>query len=265
MRAARQLVVLLVLGVLLTGCGSGGKVSSGPKPSGKTVKTAAGTATPYGSDARRVWVLTPRDGRFSSVVVYLHGWGATSPFEWHVHWFDHLLERGSAVLFPVYQLGTGDDTPPVTLPDARAGIQLGFRALDAHDVPVVAAGFSHGAALAFFYASRAGSWGVPRPAAVYSVFPVDPLGIDPAFGRAPLRDTRVVVLAGDRDTTVGRAGADAFWAWLRTSPARLRTYRIVRTTDELLADHEAPTFVDSAAVRATFWQPLDVLVEAARR
>ena len=46
--------------------------------------------------------------------------------------------------------------------------------------------------------------------------------------------------------------------------ASLLEYRVVRTTDELLADHEAPTYVDDPEVRATFWTPLDELVEAAR-
>ncbi len=49
----------------------------------------------------------------------------------------------------------------------------------------------------------------------------------------------------------------------RFLPALLE-YRVVRTTDDLLADHEAPTYVDDPEVRATFWPPLDELVDAAR-
>jgi hypothetical protein len=89
------------------------------------------------------------------VVVYLHGWGANLPFEWHQAWFEHLLARGSAVL--------------------------------------------------------------------------------------------------------------AFWSLLGAVPASEKEYRVIRTTDDLLADHEAPTAIHDPVVRRTFWGPLDRLVASARR
>jgi acetyl esterase/lipase len=197
------------------------------------------------------------------VVVYLHGWGANLPFEWHQAWFEHLLARGSAVLFPEYQDGV-DDAFVVAPYDLRAGLRLGFRALRGRDVPVVAAGFSVGASLAFVYAKRAELWSIPPPRAVYSVFPVDPVLIDPNLDVSGLHDTRIVLLVGDRDDVVGRSGGDAFWSMLSSVPPGEKEYRMIRTTDDLLADHEAPTYVDDPVVRRTFWDPLDRLVASAR-
>jgi dienelactone hydrolase len=153
----------------------------------------------------------------------------------------------------------------VTTPlDLRIGLELGFRALGRDDVPVVAAGFSVGGALAFVYAAQAREWAVPVPGAVYAIFPVDPVTIDPALDVAPPADTRVLLLVGEDDAVVGRSGADELWARVRALPASFREYRVIRTTDELLADHEAPTYVQSPVVRHTFWTPLDRLIEQVR-
>jgi dienelactone hydrolase len=250
------------VGVLFAGDAAENGLPS-PLASGPAIETAAGTATPYGRGAGQVWVLRPAGREIASVVVYLHGWGAVLPFEWHQAWLDHLLARGSAVLFPRYQPGSVDDPAVVTPIDLRQGLAQGFRALRAGDVPVVAAGFSFGATLTFAYAARAREWGVPTPVAVYAIFPVDPVTIHPTLDVTPPPSTRVVLLAGEDDAVVGRAGADSLWRELEAVPRSRKQYRIVRTTDDLLADHEAPTYVQSPVVRETFWAPLDELVSDA--
>jgi acetyl esterase/lipase len=255
--------VCLVLAVAAASCGGRDDEPPRPDPTGEAIQIDGGVATPYGRDAGRVWVLTPTTGDVESVVVYLHGWGARLPFEWHQAWFEHLLQRGSIVLFPEYQDGA-DDAWIVAPYDLRDGLRRGFRALGDVDVPVIAAGFSVGATLAFVYAARASGWGVPPPRSVYGIFPADPFQIDPTLDLSELRETRVVLLVGDRDDIAGRHGADALVEKLGSLPAGLLDYRVVRTTDNLLGDHEAPTYVDDPAVRATFWRPLDELVDAAR-
>jgi acetyl esterase/lipase len=255
--------VALAIVVALGGCGGRGAAPPRPQPTGHAVSIDGGTATPYGRGAARVWVVAPT-GKVESVVVYLHGWGATLPFEWHQAWFEHLLARGSAVLFPEYQ--DGEEDAFVVVPyDLRKGLRLGFRALRENGLPVVAAGFSAGASFAFVYAANAERWSVPAPRAVYSIFPVDPLLIDPSLDLSTIDDTRVVLLVGDRDDVVGRQGGDAFWSMLRNVPASEKEYRVIRTTDDLFADHEAPTVIRDPVVRRTFWVPLDRLVSSARR
>jgi pimeloyl-ACP methyl ester carboxylesterase len=231
------------------------------------VKTDAGVARPYGVGASRVWVLTPRRGAVRSIVVYIHGWTATTPFEWHEAWLDHLLARGSAVVFPAYQT-SGDEGELVTARfDLRTGLRTAFRVLRGMRVPVVAAGYSVGGALAFYYAADARAWGVPRPQGVLSIFPADPLRMDPGLlhlDRPPR--VRTVILVGDKDTTVGRFGADTFWHWLRPLPPALKTYRLLHSDPKgLFFDHEAPTGTAfDAGMRRVFWQPLDRLVDRAR-
>lgn len=262
MRRARRLATLLLAAVavgLAAGCGHDQESQSAPRPSGERIPTAAGSATPYGAGAAKVWVLKPSERPVRNVVVYLHGWGATTPFEWHLAWFDHLLARGSAVIFPQYQPGSYDDPQVATTFDLRLGLRTGFAALGESGRPVVVAGFSFGACLAFFYAANAARWGVPAPVAVYSVFPTDPRVLDPTLDLPPLRRTRVLILVGADDTVVGRDGADTFWTWLEPVPRRLREYRVVASTD-FLADHEAPTAVAEPAVRRAFWTPLDRLL-----
>jgi hypothetical protein len=80
MRSAATLAGTLVIAVALGGCSGDDDRPALPVPSGPEVRTAAGLATPYGEGAGQVWVLRPGDGEIQSVVVYLHGWGATVPF-----------------------------------------------------------------------------------------------------------------------------------------------------------------------------------------
>jgi hypothetical protein len=97
---------------------------------------------------------------------------------------------------------------------------------------------------------------------VYSIFPTGPI---PGTPLGPVaRNVRVVVLAGDRDEVVGTAGAQELYRHVRNRPARLRQYRLVRSSAALVAHHEAPKDGTAAAFR-TFWAPLDRLVSAARR
>lgn len=246
---------------LLVACGS--REAPTVHQSGPTTATENGIARPYGLGQAAVWVLKPKHGKVRSVVVYIHGWTATSPFLWHQAWFDHLLQRGSAVVFPVYQVTGGEEefvTAPYYLRDA---LTTGFRALGNSDLPVVVAGFSVGGALAFYYAAGAGEWNLPRPRAVYSIFPSDPLLIDPGLGTlAPPPAIPSLLLVGDKDTTVGRVGADTFWKWLAPLPRSLKTYRLLHSDPNgLWFDHESvPTTEFNPDMRRVFWRPLDELL-----
>ncbi len=254
--------------LLLTGCDGADDEAPAPKASGPAIETAAGTATPYGIGAGQVWVLRPRKGEVKSVVVYLHGYGAYLPFEWHLQWMDHLLANGSAVLFPRFQAGgVGDEVDDawVVLPlNLEDGLRTGFEALNYNGEPIVAAGFSVGAALAFVYAARADEWHVPAPKAVYSIFPVLPYLIDVGLDLSSLDQTKALILAGENDDVVGRDGAETLLKLLTGLPAGLKELRVIRKSDAMLADHESPTLVDRPITRETFWKPLDELVEQTR-
>ena len=148
--------------------------------------------------------------------------------------------------------------------DLAEGLKTGFEAARYNNEPVVVAGFSLGATLAFDYAARASEWGVPAPRAVYSIFPVDPSLVDPALDVSTIEQTRVLVLVGADDHVVGQEGADELVNGLSGLPPSLKQLRVIRTSDGLLADHEAPTFVDNPVTQETFWTPLDDLIQKAR-
>jgi dienelactone hydrolase len=129
---------------------------------------------------------------------------------------------------------------------------------------LVIAGHSAGGALAADYAAVAADHGLPRPAAVFSVYPgrklrhlkvpipsVDLMQIAP--------HTRVIALAGERDTSVGSGTARRIVAGAARADASLEIVE-----DDAVDRHDAPRRASRASQR-TFWAPLDALVAATER
>ena len=224
-------------------------------------------ASPHGAGVDQVWVLRPQ-GAIRDVVIFGHGWKSAPPSPadaWVTQfrpWLDHLVQGGSAVIFPRYQLGAGDSYDVARVRAFRAGVATGLAALGKPHVPVVAVGYSVGAALALTYAADAPADHLPVPRAVDAIFPAQIM----SGSRLPPLDPSVQVLIqiGDRDVTAGRAGGDEFWRWLRTHPAARKRYELVRSTPQLTMTHAAPKSALPAA-RAAFWAPLDRLIAQARR
>ncbi len=217
---------------------------------------------PFGHGAGEVWLVIPR-GPVKTVVVFGHGWKLYPPSAgrpWVNQfrpWLDHLAGEGAVVIFPRYQLGLGDSQDATRVDSFRQGLTEGFARLKRPRLPVVAAGYSFGASLAFYYAANARLWRLPAPAAVDAVFPAG------TIAGAPLpslpRSIRVLIQVGDRDTEAGTGGANAFWAWLRDHPAARKRYETVRSHGGFVAIHAAPKET-SAAAQQVFWQPLDALI-----
>jgi acetyl esterase/lipase len=221
------------------------------------------TEGPFGSGAQSVWIIRPA-GEIRSIVVFGHGWKAAPPSSeapWVRQfgpWLAHLLSRGSAIVFPRYQLG-GEDPSAAQVDAFRRGVALGLARLHA-DVPIVAVGYSLGATLSVYYGADAARWGLPPPKAVDAIFPAGLLA------GAPLdrigRDVSVLVQVGDEDTAAGRPGAAPIWSWLATHAKR--RYDLVRSHGAFLAVHSAPKETTAAAQRV-FWAPLDALIATATR
>jgi pimeloyl-ACP methyl ester carboxylesterase len=114
---------------------------------------------PFGRAAAQVWIL-PAEGRLRSVAVFGHGWKAAAPssrFAWVAQfrpWLDHLASRGNAVVVPRYQLGANDSVGPARVSPYRRGLATAFARLQRPRVPVIVAGYSFGASLAFYYGER---------------------------------------------------------------------------------------------------------------
>jgi pimeloyl-ACP methyl ester carboxylesterase len=226
-----------------------------------------GVQGPFGVGADQVWLLRPH-GKIQHVVVFGHGWKNAPPSAMHPWvgqfrpWLEHLVRHGNAVLFPRYQLGTGDSQGPERATAYRKGLEIGFARLGAPGVPVIAVGYSFGASLAYAYAANAHRWRLPEPSALDCVFPAGPVA---GLPRIQMPDAvRVLIQVGDRDTEAGAGGANEFWALLRSHPDTRKRYSVVRSSSGFIADHAAPKRSNTAAAGA-FWAPLDALIAATQR
>jgi dienelactone hydrolase len=225
---------------------------------------------PFGRGAAQVWLLLPL-GAIRNVVVFGHGWKLFPPSRTHPWvgqfrpWLDHLAGHGAAVIFPRYQLGSGDVEGTAQVTAYEAGLRDGLGRLPARaasHTPVIAVGYSFGASLAFTYAANAGRWRLPLPAAVDAVFPAGMISGAPLPSLAAR--VRVLIQVGDRDSEAGSVGASSFWAWLAGHPPPWKRYVVVHSAGGFVATHAAPKEAGSAA-RAAFWVPLDALIATVDR
>ena len=218
----------------------------------------------YGRGAGAVAVVGPAAPAGPvPVVVFLHGWGYQSANNYRA-WIRHLARRGNAVIVPRYQTSANAD-PAGVRGEMLRGVRIALRHIEALPRTLVVAGHSAGAALAVDYAAVARSHGLPRPRAVYAVYPGRAIrgtaGIPAADLARISPDTRLRVLAGARDTVVGQGPARQLVEAAIAVPSWRR--RIVRVSRPEVADHLAPLRSSSAA-RTTFWRRLDRLIDAVR-
>jgi acetyl esterase/lipase len=216
-----------------------------------------------GQDAQAVSIFRPAgsSGAPGPVVIFLHGWVAIDPKRYGP-WIGHLVRQGVTVIFPAYQTKPAYDTT-TPLANVLAGVRAGLAQVLLAPGRLVIAGHSAGGALAVDYAAVAADHGLPLPAAVFSVFPgrkLRHLRVPiPATDLAQIAPgTRLLVLAGERDTAVGSGTARRI---VQTATRADATLRVI--TDDAADQHSAARRSDGAAQR-TFWAPLDALVAATR-
>lgn len=252
MRTAQTPVVVAVL-LLLAGCGGGG--SSLP-----TRPTVVGPIT---QDANGVWIFRPA-GKPKRLVIFFHGQGGpteATPAN-HRAWIDHLVSHGAVVVYPRYELAYS----PAVLANAAAGVRRASKRLGREDVPVLALGYSRGAALAVEYAAVAAGKHLPIPDAIESVNPV-PIGEQTHLvDLRPLeQDTVIAVLVSDKDPHA-RTGVSLLLSRLRHAnfPGQEVRVNVARSHGSFIADHLAP-LGSSPAARAAYWAPTDALLAGLRR
>jgi pimeloyl-ACP methyl ester carboxylesterase len=248
MRAALPPVVVAAL-LLLTACGGGGGGSTAARPS---------VVGPIGRGGEGVWLFRPA-GEPKRLVIFFHGQGGpeeTTPAN-HRAWIDHLVRKGAIVLYPRYET----DYSRAVLGNAETGVRHAMQRIGPQSLPVLALGYSRGAALAVEYAAAAPARHLPVPTAVESVNPV-PFGEwTHATNLRPLRPSTVVSLLVSEEDPQATQGLTMLLNRLRRArfPADQVRLHVARSHGSFTADHLAPLSALPAA-RAAYWAPTDALL-----
>lgn len=247
---APAVVLALTVSLALAACGS-----SSP--------TKSSIEGPIGKGSNGVWIFRPA-GRPKNVVIFFHGQGGpteTTPAN-HRPWIDHLVATGNAVIYPRYEL----DYSPAVLAPALAGVRTATERLGLPDLPVVALGYSRGAALALEYAAAAPARHVLVPDLVESVNPV-PVGEQTHLvDLKPLaRRTIFALIVSDGDPR-GPDGAKGLLDRLRVArfPGTQIRIRFATSHGSFVADHLAP-LQSTPGARAAYWAPTDQLLREIKR
>jgi acetyl esterase/lipase len=218
----------------------------------------------FGRGARGALVLWRGDRLDQQpVVVFLHGWGV--PIADYDKWLEHLVRAGNLVIAPRYQ--TSEYSPPEDVREAAlAGVRAALRNVGLQPGSMVLAGHSAGGALAADLGVEAADGAIPRPSAIYAVYPgraiIGTAGIPELPLDALPPGTRLEALAGASDVVVAQAPAQAMVASATSLPPANR--RFVLVSDPAIDDHFAPTR-NSKDARRVFWRRLDRLATRARR
>jgi poly(3-hydroxybutyrate) depolymerase len=250
MRLGPGLIVLTLL-LALVGCGGGRS----------DTPTKATSEGPLGKGASGVWLYRPA-GKPKDLVIFLHGQGGpeeATPKN-HLPWINHLVSRGSLVVYPRYEM----DYEANPMPFIVDALETADKEVDLDGLRVLALGYSRGGGLAVEYGAAAAANGVPVPDAIVGVLPA-------GFGNAKERsdlgslpDTvELLFMVGDQDTVVGGEGAAFLSARLRNAgfPGENVHLDLVESHDDFVADHFSPTGTTPAA-KAAYWQPTDAVLDA---
>lgn len=213
---------------------------------------------PIGLGGEGVWLFRPA-GRPKRIVIFLHGQGGpeeTTPAN-HRPWIDHLVQRGAIVLYPRYET----DYSGAVLDAAATGVRHAMQRLGPQTLPVLALGYSRGAALAVEYAATAPGRHLPVPDAIESVNPV-PYGEQARIvDLRPIRRGTVLSVLVSQEDPYATDGMTLLLDRLRKAGFSADDVRlhVARSHGSFTADHLAP-LGSSAAARAAYWAPTDALI-----
>jgi dienelactone hydrolase len=236
--------------LLVAGCGGGGA----SYPTKETIQSAHTEA------ADGYWVFRPA-GQPKRLVIFFHGQGGpveATPQN-HRPWIDHLVKRGAVVVYPRYERVYSK----AVLDPAVEGVKTASKRLGLSGLPVIALGYSRGAALAVEYAAVAARRGVPVPDAIESVNPVPYGETARIVNLKPLRrNTLVALLVSDRDPHAVD-GSTLLLHRLRDAgfPGTQIRVDVAHSHGSFVADHLAPLSAQPAA-RTAYWLPTDELLSA---
>lgn len=179
-----------------------------------------------GNGPDRTYIFSPTDGigKALPLVIFLHGWQGANPKNFGAL-IDHLVRRGSVVLYPVYQRGSNDAPQEITTIAKRSLAQTIEWLVHSHPGRVMTDralyfGFSMGATMAINLAAHAPGNGMPSASMLLLSAPGDahhvhrgPLGrsiLATSLDRVPT-SVPVVIMSGAEDSTIGVPTAITYW------------------------------------------------------
>ena len=248
MRAALTLVVVAAL-LVVAGCGGGGGAAVSTRPTVEGLQTQS---------AKGAWIFRPA-GTPKRLVIFFHGQGdatEATPVN-HRPWIDHLVQKGAVVVYPRYE----QVYRPAILDPAVAGVRQASARLDLKGLPVLALGYSRGAALAVEYAAVAARQRVPVPDAIESVNPVPYGETSRPVDLSPVRPRTVMAVIVSEKDPHAADGAELLLLRLRRVgfPGSQVELNIAHSKGLFTADHLGP-LSSSPAARAAYWAPTDALI-----
>jgi hypothetical protein len=240
--------------------------AAGTQPAAARDSSGIVGITNLGSGERESWVFIANEPP-ECLVVFLHAAGRPVPAP-YIAWLDYLAGAMScAVIFPRYQVSPA---APSSLAGLRAAVSAGVvhvrnarygfeRIRGRTTLRTVVVGVGLGGSLAFYYAANAKRWGLPVPVAVDSIFPTPGHVAGLPLPRIARSIEVLVQVSGDRRAEEQAAAAD-LRRYLGPHPAAHKRTQVVRSSPGLKAS-EASTLRTTAAAEATFWTPLDALID----
>lgn len=241
--------------------GEGGdRLSSPPTPPQQPTSGPGGRDYPHrsvekevhGRGAEQFWLFQPGGPapKSAPMVAFLHGFGAMEPSSYGA-WIEHLVRRGSIVVYPRYQASLL--TRPKQYTDsAIAAVKNALQLLgegsgkrpQVDGLAVV--GHSAGGILSANVAALGDSVGLPKPRALMIVEPGSGNDVLPLEPLASVdAGTLALVVVGEDDTLAGESDAKRIFDALSHLPAENRDYVRIRSDDHgdppLVADHLMPS------------------------
>ena len=244
-------LVAVALVLAAAGCGGDDKAKG----------TNFGAIGPIGKGAAGVWIYTPK-GKPKDLVVYFHGQGGpqeATPVN-HLAWINHLVRRGSLVIYPRYEMAYEVDPMKYVV---QAMLTARNR-VDVKSLPVLSLGYSRGGAIAVEYAAVADRFSLPVPDEVLSVFPAPEGNQQNKIDLTTIpHSTKLRIMVGKQDQIVDGTGARYLLRRLEAGgyPGENISLAFVGSHGSFVADHFAPLQTTPAA-QAAFWSPTDRLLDA---
>lgn len=211
-----------------------------------------------GHGADRAYAFFPADASPQQLplVIFLHGWMGTNPKNFGAM-IDHLVRRGSVVIYPVYQVD-GNTVPQGITDTAAASIAQALGQLNAEQPGLVDLqktmyyGFSMGASMSINFVANPDKYKLPAAKSMVLSAPGDakhvahgPLSasiVTTSIAKVPL-STPIVLLSGQDDKTIGMPTAVAYWNQIcaQRGQRTLITWPSGKTAQESISSaHGAP-------------------------